>query len=83
MTKTTTERMFLDGILNGNGAVTAAAKKIPAIDLRNIARGAGIPAAMCGDGSDAGSVVFAAQCFGGKRWENFQALLSAATQQGN
>jgi len=78
-----TERMFLDGILRGNRDVAAVAKKLPAMDLRTIARGAGIPAAMCGDGTDAASVVFAAQCFGGKRWENFQALLSAAAQQGN
>ncbi len=80
-----TERMFLDGILVGDDkvlTVTADAKKIASVNLRAIAREVGIPAAMCGDASDPASVVFAAKCFGGKRWEAFQQLVTTtATQQ--
>lgn len=78
-----TERSFLNVILNGDSEVQstiAAAGKLTGNELRTIGRSVKITAAMCGDGSDVASVVFAAKFYGGKCWEQFKALVDGAAQ---
>jgi len=80
------ERSFINDTLNGDAMVQktiAQAKQLTANELRLLGRAVNITAAMCSDGSDAASVVFAAKFSGGKRWSDFRGLVAAAAESKN